>query len=165
MRTIPQLFEDSCRRFPDNPLIYEKTGEQYQSISYQELKNSIYLLSAELISQGIQKGDRVALLAEGSSKWLVAELAILYIGAISVPLSVKISEPTELLFRISHAGCKYIFVSNELLPRIRSIESKLSSLKRVFVFDAGSKLMDNEVAYETLLEKGKLSLKEIQCRN
>jgi len=162
MRTIPQLFEDSCRMFPGNPLIYEKSAGSYQSISYQEIRKSIYMLSAELIHLGIQKGDRIALVAEGSSKWLVTELAILYVGAISVPLSVKINEPTELLFRISHAECKYVFVSDIELSKIRKIKTRLYSVLQVFIFDARSKLMDNELAYECLIENGRKSLKKFE---
>jgi len=124
MRTIPQLFEDSCKLYPDNALIREKTGGEYQAITYQSIRQSVYSVASGLIGLGIQKGDRIALLAEGSSKWLIAELAVLYVGAVSVPLSVKINEPSDLLFRIQHSGSKAIIVSAEELPKIRIIKNK-----------------------------------------
>lgn len=158
MRTIPQMFEDSCRQYPENPLIYEKSDGKYQSITYQNLKNNVFYLAAELISLGVQKSDRVALLAEGSSKWLVAELAVLYIGAVSVPLSVKINEPDELLFRIKHAGCSFIFISATELPKIRSIRKRIPSISKFILFEERGRTDPDELSYEALLEKGKQSL-------
>ena len=61
MRTIPQLFEDSCKLYPDNVLIREKTGGEYQSISYQSIRQSVYSVASGLMGLGIQKGDEVIL--------------------------------------------------------------------------------------------------------
>ena len=108
MRTIPGLFESSVERFSTNTLIREKLDGNYHEISYRTIHDQVKAIAFGLIKLGVQKGDRVALLAEGSSKWLIAELAVLYIGAISVPLSTKINEPSDLHFRLEHSGSKTI---------------------------------------------------------
>jgi len=160
MRTIPQLFEDSCAQYPDNVLIREKTGGEYQSISYQSIRQSVYSAASGLMGLGIQKGDRIALLAEGSSKWLIAELAVLYVGAVSVPLSVKINEPSDLLFRLQHSGSKEIIVSAEDLPKIRIIKNELTAVEHIVVFNPKSKLEKNEFDFDQLSKNGKQSLSD-----
>ena len=162
MRTIPQLFEDSCNQYPDNVLIREKAAGEYQSISYQSIRQSVYSFVSGLIDLGIQKGDRIALLAEGSSKWLIAELAVLYAGAVSVPLSVKINEPSNLLFRLQHSGSKVILVSAEELAKIRTIKNELTTLEHIIVFNPKSKPEQNESDFDQMLISGSQSLSDYE---
>ena len=56
------------------------------------------------MSLGLNKGDRVALISEGRNDWVMSEIGILYCGAINVPISVKIDEPSDLKFRLTHSG-------------------------------------------------------------
>jgi long-chain acyl-CoA synthetase len=154
MRTIPQLFEDSCDQFPDNVLIREKLNGEYLEITYHDLRKDVYSVAAELINKGVSKGDRIALFAEGSSQWLVAELAIFYVGAVSVPLSVKINQSNDLLFRLNHSGCKTIFVSSDELPKIRGIKKELGKVKSYIVFNPKTDLERNEADYNQLLKDG-----------
>lgn len=152
MRTIPQLFESSVERYPLNTLIWEKLDGAYRGVSYQDIHNEIKALAFGLIGLGINKGDRVALLADGSRKWLVAELAVLYIGAISVPLSVKINEPTDLQFRLEHSGSKYIFVSESEYGKVKSIRSKLSQLSHIIQLDGKTVSTERCLHYNDLIK-------------
>lgn len=154
MRTIPQLFETSCQSFPENALIREKANGEYQAISYMAIRKGVYALASELIKLGIKKGDRIALLAEGSSNWLIAELAVLYIGGISVPLSVKINESSDLLFRLQHSGSKAMFISSEELLKVRKIEKELTEIENIIVFNPKSKLNEKELDFDQLMESG-----------
>lgn len=154
MRTIPQLFEDSCDRFPDNVLIREKSDGKYQDITYSDLRKDVYSIAAGLFRLGIRKGDRVALFAEGSSKWFIAELALFYLGAVSVPLSVKINEPKDLFFRLDHSGCRALFVSDEELKKIRSIKSDLKQVEKYIVFNPRQKSESGELDFDALLIAG-----------
>ena len=88
-RTLPQLFEDSVTTYPNNILMWEKTGEVYKGTTYREMQTHVYQCAAGLLSLGVKKGDRLALIAEGRNDWVVSELGILFTGAINVPLSVK----------------------------------------------------------------------------
>lgn len=64
-RTLPQLFEDSVRSFPDNIMMWQKTDDQYQGTTYSEMRPRVHAFSAGLMSLGLQKGDRAALISEG----------------------------------------------------------------------------------------------------
>ena len=102
MKTIINLFEESVTKYPDNACIWEKLTDKYESSSYSEVRKEVYRLAAGFLSLGIGKNDKVALLSEGRKLWITSELAILYTGAVNVPLSVKL-DGNDLLFRLVHS--------------------------------------------------------------
>jgi len=156
--TIPQLFENSVAKYPNNTLVLEKDKTKtYKEITYSEIKVLVNNFSTGLMELGVLKGDRLALLSEGRSEWLVSELGMLYLGAINVPLSVKINELSDLSFRILHSECEYIVVSERQLNKIRKIKNDLSKIKKIIVItdDEGIKLQDNEITYNAIVKLGK----------
>jgi long-chain acyl-CoA synthetase len=49
------------------------------------IRQSVVEFAAGLMSMGVLKGDRIALLSEGRNDWVISELAVLYCGAINIP--------------------------------------------------------------------------------
>ena len=109
---------------------------------------------AGLASLGIRPKDKVAILAEGSNGWIISELGIFYAGAISVPLSVKLEESNDLLFRLRHAEVKALFVSKQQLPKIRRIRAELPELEQIIVL-GHIPLESGETAYGMLKRLGR----------
>jgi long-chain acyl-CoA synthetase len=89
-RTLPQLFEDAVGKYPDNVLLWEKHADKFEAATYARTRVMVREFASGLISLSIKKGDRVALIAEGRTDWVVSELGILFAGAVDVPISVKI---------------------------------------------------------------------------
>ncbi|MCF6240321.1 MAG: AMP-binding protein, partial [Bacteroidales bacterium] len=85
----------------------------------------------------------------------ISELAVLYLGAIDVPLSVKINEPSELSFRIKHSECKWVICSDRQLQKIREIKKEIPKVKSVIVMGYPEKLNKGELAYEKVYLDGK----------
>ena len=87
-------------------------------------KQQSHVLAAGLLKLGVNPGDKMALLSEGRNAWIIGELGILLAGAISVPLSIKLEESNDLIFRLTHSEASYIMVSggqlksNLVLPYI-----------------------------------------------
>lgn len=164
MRTIPQLFEDSVNRFSGNSLIHEKKQKgDYKSITYKEVKERVDSFACGLIDLGLDIGDRVALISEGRSEWLISELSVLYVGGISVPLSTKILEAKELIFRIKHSGCRHILVSRQQLEKVRPIISQLESVEKLIVFDESDSPYDNEISYSSLMQIGQAKQTQLKA--
>ncbi len=154
MRTIPRLFEDSVDRYPDNPFLWEKRGQSYQSLSYSKTKGLVYEMACGLKAAGIEKGDRVALISEGRNYWIISELAILYLGAINVPLSVKL-EPSEIEFRVNHSGCKMIVVSGNQSKKLDKIRDKLTQVGKIVYLDEIGETGESEFTLNNILENGR----------
>jgi long-chain acyl-CoA synthetase len=136
---IPHLFEESVKRFADKVLLYEKKHTEYRGTTYQEAHDRVTSLAAGFLTLGLEKGDRVALISEGRNDWVVGELALLFCNAVSVPLSVKLDEPTDLIFRISHSGCKGVIVSGNHKNKVFNIIEQLPSVEFILLLDAPDK--------------------------
>lgn len=159
MQTIIDLFEDRADKYSDNPLLWEKKEGRYQSTSYKEVQKQVHTCAAGLLNLGIQKGDRIALLAEGRNDWIISELAILYAGAVNVPLSVKLEATTELRFRLSHSGAKVIIVSGNQAWKIHKIKNDLPDLEKILFLDPQEKYTKYELPKEEVYRLGENFLK------
>lgn len=157
-RTLPQLFEESVQKYSDNILLWEKKSASYRGSTYAEIHTRVRYCAAGLMSIGINAGDRLALISEGRNDWVVAELGILYTGAINVPISVKVDELSDLKFRLAHSGCRMVIVSGGHVHKIRAIENDLPEVEKVILLD-GEPVGKDEIVFESLIEKGKEYIK------
>ncbi len=125
MNTIIELLEISAEKYPGNPYLLEKKTDSYITTTFGETKDLAYKTGAGLISLGIKKGDRIALLSESRTDWVISELGILYTGAISVPLSILLKESNDLKFRLNHSESRWVIVSGHQYDKIKSIRNDL----------------------------------------
>jgi len=163
-QTIIDLLENSEKKFANSTFFVELLQHEKKTINFKELKNQVYRLGSGLVSWGIKPKDKVAILSEGSSKWIISELSLLYAGAISVPLSIKLEESSDLLFRLNHGDVSCIFVTGRHLEIIRSIRSQLPKLERIMVMDyleEDSSPLDKtkgEIMYDDVVKMGDMYL-------
>ena len=153
-RTIIDLFEESVSKYGAKEFLLEKHNGKFEPTTYNETKRRALNIGAGLTALGIERGDRISILAEGCNNWIISELGLLYAGAISVPLSIKLEEANDLTFRLKHSDAKLVFVSNHQLKKIRNIVAELPELKHVVVWGN----------VEGGLREGELSLAEIEAR-
>ncbi|MDR1881078.1 MAG: AMP-binding protein, partial [Tannerellaceae bacterium] len=134
-KTIVDLFESAVEQYAGNTFLLEKTKGRFEPSTYAEVKEQVYTLGAGLVALGVKKGDHLALLSEGCNAWIVSELAMFYAGAVNVPLSIKLEEANDLLFRLQHADVKYIMASGYQLKKIRAIIDRLPLVEKVIVLN------------------------------
>lgn len=158
--TLVDLFESSVSQYPNNTFLLEKTGKEFQPTTYLQVKEMVYRLGAGLQSLGVIKGDNMALLSEGRNMWVIGELAMFYAGAVNVPLSIKLEESNDLLFRLRHGDVKFVMVSGTQLKKIRAIKGQLSDVKQIIVFDPQESYEDREIAIADVLALGDQFLAE-----
>jgi long-chain acyl-CoA synthetase len=157
-RTLPRLLEDSAARYPNNVLMWEKRGEAYEPATYVQMRDRIHVFGAGLMALGLNKGDRVALISEGRNDWVMSEMGLLYAGAIDVPISVKVDEPSDLKFRLSHAECRFVIVSRGHVDKIRKIKNDLPRLEKIIVLDELRSFETDEIFAGEILRKGETFL-------
>ena len=159
-KTLVDLFEQSVKRFPNNTFLLEKTGKKFEPTTYTQVKEQVYRLGAGLQALGVKKGDTMALLSEGRNMWVIGELAMFYAGAVNVPLSIKLEESNDLLFRLIHGDVKYIMVSGTQLRKIRTIKDQLTEVQKVIIFDKQDSYEDKEISLDEVLQMGDEFMKE-----
>jgi len=153
-RTLPRLLESSAAKYPNNPLMWEKKTDVYEPTTYARMRERIHAFGAGLMALGLNKGDRVALIAEGRNDWVMSEMGILYCGAINVPISIKLDEPSDLKFRLSHSGCRFVIVSQGQVEKIRRIKNDLPELEKVIVLDELKSFESDELYAGEVLKRG-----------
>jgi len=114
--TIPQMLEITCQRaggrraltaFEPSPL----------SLSWQEVRAAVLRTAGYLASQGVRRGDRVALTGPNSPEWAVAYLGILAAGAVVVPLDHQLGvQEMRTLIRFVEAAA--LFADEEKLEAL-----------------------------------------------
>ena len=133
--TIIDFIEKYTAEFAPMTYLREKMDGEWKEISFAQTRERVHKIGAGLMSLGVAKGDKVALLSESRSMWMLAEMGALYAGAVDVPLSVNLGDGADLVFRIVHSDTKWILVSQNQLPKIRKILPECPEVKKVIVFD------------------------------
>ncbi len=153
--TLPALFEASVERFANNSFLLEKRGHRFEAMTYAQAKESVRAFGAGLVSLGIRKGDRIALIAEGRNDWVIAELGMFYAAAINVPLSVKLQEGADLQFRLAHAECRMAIVSGTQAAKVRQLRQSLPALETVIMLDPMDQYGPGEVSAADVTRAGR----------
>jgi len=159
MRTLVQLFEDCVAKYSENVFLLEKKNNKYMGATFKEVHEKVLQFAAGLISLGIQKGDRIALISEGRNDWVYSELGIFYAGAVNVPLSVKLTEPSELKFRITHSGARFIIASKSQAKKLTGLQSSINTLEKIILLDPPENCETHEMSFSQILSQGKSYLK------
>jgi long-chain acyl-CoA synthetase len=153
-QTLIDLFECSVNKYLEKPFLWERDS-RYRSITYKQGRALVYKLGGGLVSIGMKKGDRAALLSEGCNAWILGELAIFYAGGINVPLSVKLTQSSDLLFRLNHSETRFVMVSLSQLNKIREIRTQLTTVEQIIVIGAKSnELQGDEISLDDLYALG-----------
>jgi len=154
MKSLIQFFEESVEKFESNVYLWEKPQEKYEGTTYGETQKQVYEFAAGLMRLGIKKGDRVSLISEGRNNWVIGELGILYIGAVNVPLSVKLT-PEEIKFRINHSGSRMVLVSSIQANKIKPVIGDCRSIEKIIHFDTQEEYEDNEIHFNEVRKIGR----------
>ena len=102
----------------------EKNNDNFESLSWEDVELSVKSVARSLIDLGILKGDRVIILSENRPEWQIADLAIMSIGAITVPVYTT-STTSDYSHIINHSGARCMIISShelcvKALPAIES---------------------------------------------
>jgi long-chain acyl-CoA synthetase len=160
MRTLNSLFNDSVERYKNNVCLLENRGSGYEPTTYLEARNEVRRFAAGLMSIGVEKGDCLALLSEGRNKWLYSEMGILFAGAVNVPLSNRLEEPSEIRFRLEHSGSRMLIVSAREAHKIASLKKEIGNLEKVIYLDPRDSYGADELYFDDVSQMGDAFLRD-----
>lgn len=152
--TIIDFVEKYTHEFSSHVFLREKPADKWTETTFEQTRLDAYKVAAGLMSLGLQKGDKVALLSEGRNMWVIGELGILYAGGVNVPLSIKLEEGSDLVFRINHSDARFVMVSANQLPKVRRILAETPAVEKVIVFDDMPEYKDNEIPMSEVMRLG-----------
>lgn len=112
--TLKALFDYSVENYPERPALGLVCGEM---ITYAQFSHQVAEIQELLISNGIRRGDKVALYSENMPNWAIAYFAVTAMGAVIVPVLPDF-HPSEALHIATHAECKAAFISKKLIEAL-----------------------------------------------
>lgn len=113
---LAAMFFDQVDAHGDKPFLWAKRDGTYKPLSWGDVAARVTPLARGLQQQGIGPGDRVVLLSENRPAWLIADMAIMAIGAVTVP-AYTTNTVADNLHVLSDSGAKAAIVSNRKLAQ------------------------------------------------
>lgn len=157
--TIIDFVNEYVEKYQNDTYLREKVDGVWKETSYLKTREDARLLAAGFMAMGLQKGDKVSLLAEARPLWVIAEFGILFAGAVDVPLSYKLESDHDLIFRINHSDSRFIVASEMEIHKVRRVIDKCPAIEKVFVMD-NIPLQEGEMYLSDLYEIGKKFIEE-----
>ena len=154
--SIVSLFHHQSINLADKPYLWKKLDDKFVSLSWKQIREQVEAIAQGLIDLGVLKGDRIVILSENRPEWQVADLAIMAIGAISVP-AYTTSTTKDYEHIINHSGARCIIVSSHNLA-LKAIPAVLKSTKcqNIIKIDEDNNKYDepiNITMWNTLIDK------------
>ncbi len=137
-------------------LIFTKSGDDYTSVSRRKLFNDILSVYEYLKKHGIKPDDKISIISENRTEWIICDFACMLLRAVSVPIYTTLS-PESIKYILKDSAAKVCIVSNNLyLDKVLSIESELHDLKMIITFsDTDRKAMIPIINFNDLLTGSK----------
>ena len=111
---LATMFFEQVDRHGDRPFLWAKREGRYKPLSWGDTAARVTPLARGLLAQGVGPGDRVVLVSENRPAWLVADVAIMSIGAITVP-AYTTNTAEDHLHILEDSGAKGVIVSHRRL--------------------------------------------------
>jgi long-chain acyl-CoA synthetase len=147
--SVPELCLNAALKHGKEDALNHKSADEWINISAGEFVDRVRHVALGLAELGVKPGDRVALLSENRPEWSIADLAILSLGAINVPIYTT-QAVDQIRYILSDAGARAIFVSNhKLFKHAAPALEGLDFLEKIIFFDAG---VDKKVERSTTLD-------------
>jgi long-chain acyl-CoA synthetase len=132
---IPLLHRDIVRQLGPRPALRYKHDGLYHDISWNDYRRQADRAAAGLLQWQVHPGDRIGILSENRHEWLTADLAILSLGAVDVPMHAPLS-PAQVQYQLSHSGARGVIVSNQAqADKITAMLDSLPDLEFLISFD------------------------------
>jgi long-chain acyl-CoA synthetase len=128
-QSLWQVWQKTAQAYPDVVALHDPHANPEVKLTFRELLQQIAQFGAGLRSLGIQFQDKVALIADNSPRWFVADQGILAIGAVDATRSSQ-AERQELLYILEHSDSVALVAENlatykKLLPELQQLPIRL----------------------------------------
>jgi long-chain acyl-CoA synthetase len=132
---LAAMFFERAHEHADRPFLWAKRDKRYQSLSWAATADAVGHLARALVALGIQPGDRVALVSENRPEWVIADLAIISAGGITVPAYVTNTIDDHRHVFGNSGACIVIVSTAALAERAVAAAAQVPSVQAVIAID------------------------------
>lgn len=147
-KNIFSVLEERVERTPDDNLVeYKNAQGEWVAFTAAEFKNKVVALAKGLIARGVMPGDSVSIIAHTCWQWTALDVAIMSIGALTVPV-YETNSPAQVKMIFNDANVKMAFAEDDFQrDKIESVRDQCPDLGDVCVIGLG--------AIDTIIEYGR----------
>jgi long-chain acyl-CoA synthetase len=155
-RSLPAMFFDEAARRRERPFLWAKRDGRYRPARWADAARDVRHLAQGLKTLGIEPGERVALVAENRPEWVVADLAIMSAGAITVPAYVtnRVEDDRHVF---ADSGARAVIVSTSALSiRVLAAANQVETIHTVIAIEpaAGQASNVDVLGWDEVLARG-----------
>ena len=120
---------------PKEDIFFTKVQDIYIGYSRGKLVSRVCSMIEELRKLGLEKGDRVSIIASNRVEWVITDLASMYLGLITVPIYTSLSTE-QIKYILEDSGAKVCFIASSFITdKVLKIKNELPGLKAVISYD------------------------------
>jgi fatty-acyl-CoA synthase len=155
-RTIPGLLDELAARFPSREALVGGT----QRYTYASLRDEVRAFAKGLHALGVRKGDKVAILMGNKPEWIVADLAICWLGAIMVAINTWVTS-RELEYILAHSDTTMLVSADQylkydyfkMLGEIEPLAKSIPLIRRIV--HVGTRGYGDSIAFGEVFVRGR----------
>lgn len=161
--TFFHAFLDSCSKHREKLAFIYRVGEDEFRVTYEKFFEDVLILARAFKANKIRRGDKVFLLSDNRYAWIVTDMALQALGAVSVPRGCD-TPPSEIEFIVNHSGAEFLILETEKL--YKDCQTLVKSLKPKGVFiiagDEKHSWFDKATSYAELLGERTIEPRDIE---
>jgi len=145
-------------------LVPDKLGtrDSRRAMTFKEWNTRACKVANALLDLGLEKGDRIALLAYNRVEWMELYIGLAKGGLVAVPINFRLVT-SEIQYIAEHCHAKAIVAQDELAPQVEPLRGRLSIADKAWIH-IGDRTPPGWTAYEALVERGAAREPEIEVR-
>jgi long-chain acyl-CoA synthetase len=152
--TLVRIFLETVDRLDKPAQFMRKNAVGWEPISARRSLGDVESLALGLASLGVGRGDRVALLSENRYEWAVSDLAILGLGAVTVPIYPTLTAQ-QVRYILANAEARVCIVSTPAqLDKIQQIAEALPHLQAIVAMEPAPPTSGRSHSFAALLAEG-----------
>jgi len=150
-QTIADLLPRAAEMYGSAVAVKFKEGDRWVDRTFDEVREIVRPLAFGLVTLGIEKGDRVAILGNTRPEWTYFDFAALSIGATVVPI-YQTNSPEECRYVLENSDSKVVVVEDaEQLEKVRQVRDQLPQLEQIVLMTGSA---EDAISMEDLAAKG-----------
>jgi len=159
LKPVPWHFYNTCRNFPGrNAQLFNNKlfpGETKGFFTWSEMLERVESISCGLMSFGLDKGGRAAIMSESTPYWTHADMAVACAGGVSVSIFPTL-HIKEIVYIMKDSESRFILVGNEdLLDKVLTSFNEIPKLEKIIILDLKYKSNDSRViGLQELIDAG-----------
>ncbi len=127
--------EHNAHQFPSAPVVSVQEEKIWRDISSLEFQTQVRNIAKGLIAEGIEPGQRIAIFSRTNYQWTLADYAIWYAGAVSVPI-YETSSPEQIEWMMTDSGVvATFFETRRNVQTFESVSANVPHMTRSYVFN------------------------------